>query len=363
MIQSSGNFRDGRCSHKLSKPKRMASLVAAVVLLGATLDLGSYRAIAAPDVPYLVSAFKAAEKKPTDPGISATITLTSLGANSKPPKVLIAQGPLAMEGDLLGGRLPMTFDNASSLEKDRNILFFNVSKTGRIGLQWLVDNKPFGGPMQSFDTDASGSTLTKKIDWQGVTRQITVSFERKLTFLPGVIRRPKPGPVIVGTIPLKPTSTPKPTLKPIITGGIRLAPKGRQVRVTARLVVTNSEDGVGGIFGNSDKEVELGGGIRFGNQNAFAFNNQSAHDGSEFKSKSMQSVRLTYSDPDHRFFSVSGNVWDKDKASASDTLWIANERIDLIKIMESNQEYVIRGDRKSESADLYIRVVDEGEFR
>ncbi|RYG68745.1 hypothetical protein EON80_11045 [bacterium] len=355
-------------SRKISKrkpaPKR-ALVLSSLALLGAALCLNPSAVFSAAEVPFLVSAYKAAEKNPENPGIGVTVTLTALGANSKPPKMMVAQGALAMEGDLLGGRLPMTLDNPSPFEKDRHKLFFNVSKTGRIGLQWLVDDKPFQGkPMQSFDTDAAGSTLTKKINWNGGLRQVTVSLERKLTFIPGVIKlRPTatPKPIIIGggVIKFKPTPTPTPKMI-FIPGKIKLKPKGRNVKVMARLLVTNSDDGVGGIFGNSDKSVELGGGVSMGGQRIFDFNGRSAQEGTEIEK--IIHVKLTYSDPEHRFFKVSGSIWDKDTASASDTMWISSQSLDLIKIMESNAEYLIKGDRKSESADLYIRVTDEGEF-
>jgi hypothetical protein len=355
-------------------PKHLISTLTALALLSAGLSLMAPDVVSAPEVPFLVSAYEAAAKNPQTPGINATVTLTTLSASAKPPKVLIAQGPLVMEGDLLGARLPMTFDNASALEKDRHKLFFNISKSGRIGLQWLVDDKPFHDkPMQAFDTDAVGSTFTKKVNWYGALRQVTVSLERKLTFVPGIIKfkptptpKPgfKPGPIIIGGGVIKFRPTPTPTMKPVIVvGTIKLPAKGRRVKVTARFVVTNSDDGVAGIFGNSDKRLELGGSIRLGNQVAFSFNNRGAEDGDEFTSKAMESVSLLYSDPDHRFFAVSGKVWDKDTASASDTLWNASEKVDLIKIMENNAEHRIRGDRTSESGDLYIRVTDEGEFR
>lgn len=344
--------------------RRLAGVVAAIV----AVTTGGLIARAAPEVPFLVSAYQAAEKKPTNPGINATVTMTTLGAASTGPKVLVAQGPLLMEGDLLGGRLPMTFSDANAAAPGAHSLFFSVSKSGRIGLQWLLDDKPLGGaPMQAFDTDVAGGTLTKKLNWNGVYRLVTVSIERKLSFRPLPLRifptpTPRPMKIIGRVIQIKPTPTPRPKISREKLDILkRRKAKGRKVRVTARFVVTNSDDGVGGIFGNSDKSVEMSGSIRLGNQVAFSFKRRSAEDGKEIGSKSMESVILTYSDPDYRFFKVAGNIYDEDKASASDTMWIASQRIDLISIMESNTEYRIKGDRNSESADLYIRVTDEGE--
>jgi hypothetical protein len=342
-------------------PHRIVGAIVALVAVG----ISGPMVLAAPEVPFLVSAYDAAEKKPSNPGISATVTMTTLGAASKPPKVLIAQGPLAMEGDLLGGRLPMTFDNASAVASGDHSLYFTVSKTGRIGLQWLVDDKPRDGiSMQAFDTDVAGGTLTKKLTWNGAYRLVTVSVERKISLIGSpIVIKPKRPIIVGGVIKFRPTPTPKPTFKPIIVGTIKLPPKGRKVRVTARFVVTNSDDGLGGVFGTGDKKVELAGSITMGGQSAFKFSNRPAVDGNEFQSKAMDDVTLTYSDPDYRFFKVEGKIYDLDQASNADTLWVANERVDLIKIMESNQEYRIRGDRNSESGDLYIRVVDQGEFR
>jgi hypothetical protein len=337
-----------------------------LALCGVTLS-----AQAAPEVPFIVSAYNAVEKDPAKAAVSATITMTTLGTSSKGPKVLVAQGPLAMEGDLLGGRLPMTFDKMGNLPSGQHSLFFNISKTGRIGLQWLVNDKPRDGKsMQAFDTDIAGSTLTKKVTWQGEYRLITVEIQRKLNLLtkpilvPGGVKvQPTPKPTLKPgkIIKFKPTPTPKPMV--IVTAPIKKKAVGRKLKVTGRLIVTNSDDGVGGIFGNSDKTVELAGGITFGNQSAFSFNNRSADDGAEFKSKAMNSVNAIYAQPDsYRFFAIKGHVWDVDKASARDTLWISSTNVNILEIMQSGKEYLIKGDRKSESADLYIRVTDEGEI-
>ncbi len=138
---------------------------------------------------------------------------------------------------------------------------------------------------------------------------------------------------------------------------------GRRVKVSARFVVTNSEDGYYATFPpKPDNELELNGSISLGGQLAFSWSKKAAVSGKEFASYSLNSVVLRYSDPNHRFFLVKGNIRDRDgDSSGKDGIWLASQNIDLIAIMQSNAEFVIKGDGKSESADLYIRVTDAGE--
>lgn len=150
-----------------------------------------------------------------------------------------------------------------------------------------------------------------------------------------------------------PTPTPEPP---------RVA-TGRRVKISARFVVTNSEDGYYPTFPpKPDNELELNGSISMGGQLAFSWSKKAAVSGKEFASYTLNSVVLRYSDPNHRFFLVTGNIRDRDdKLSGKDGVWLASQNIDLIAIMQSNAEFVIKGDGKSESADLYIRVTDAGE--
>ena len=153
-----------------------------------------------------------------------------------------------------------------------------------------------------------------------------------------------------------PTPTPTPPPPP------RQA-TGRRVKISARFVVTNSEDGFYPTFPpKSDNELELNGSISMGGQLAFSWSKKAAVSGKEFASYALNSVVLRYTDPNHRFFLVKGNIRDRDGGlSGKDGVWLASQNIDLIAIMQSNAEFVIKGDGKSESADLYIRVTDAGE--
>lgn len=153
-------------------------------------------------------------------------------------------------------------------------------------------------------------------------------------------------PVIVKA---KPTPEPTPAPTPAQVA------KGRTVSIQSRFVVTNSDDGVG------DSIVELVGSISFNGIPVFSFDGRKAEVGSEFLSQ--RPIRSSfYYDGSGSFTSVRGVIEDHDKASGNDTLWVANQKINLEQILNSHNEFCIKGDRNSESGDLYIRVTDLGEF-
>ena len=166
-------------------------------------------------------------------------------------------------------------------------------------------------------------------------------------------------------IPESSGSTSTPTPAPAPTPRVAT---GRRVRIAARFIVTNADDGFHpGFPPPSDKRVELNGIITMGGQNAFYWDQKpngraGLVTGNEVKSSSMIPTVLRYDDPNHRFFEVKGTIVDVDKASGNDEMWVVNQRIDLLQIMNSNAELLIKGDRKSESGDLYIRVTDAGEI-
>lgn len=332
--------------------------------LGIALTNAAPSSLAASDVPLVVEAYNQAARPLLGKSVQATVTLTLLDKAPSQPSVIAAQGKVRIEGDMLEGTLPMTFNEANKVKSGNHTLRFNVTRQGRIGLQWLLNAKPLNGvSMKAFDTEATSSSLSSKVNWNGAMRLATVTFSygnsplqaRPIRLIPPIIKiRPVPTP----TSAPRPTATPRPKRVVII----KKKKVGRRVRVVGRLLVTNSDDGIGGIWGSKDMRVELYGGIYFGNQQAFSLKNSSAGDGSEFNSRSMNSVEIRYDDPERFFFPVSGRIYDSDKASSSDTLWNASVKIDLLQILASNREYLIKGDRDSENADLYIRVIDEGEF-
>ncbi|RYX86229.1 hypothetical protein EON83_03125 [bacterium] len=340
------------------------------LLLGFALTNLVPLSMAADNVPLVVEVYSQASRPLLGKSVQATVTLTLLDKVPTQPSVIAAQGKVRIEGDLLEGTLPMTFNEANKVKTGKHELRFNVTRQGRIGLQWLLNAKPLNGAaMKAFDMQGTSDALSGKVNWNGATRLVTVTFSYGSSLLQAVPIRviklkptptPKPMVIITKPIRLKPTPTPKPMI--IITKPIKLKPVGRRVKVSGRLVVTNSDDGIGGIWGSKDMQVELYGSIKFGEQTAFSLKNRSATEGSEIKAKAMNIVEIRYDDPNRFFFPVSGRIYDADKASSSDTLWSGSHRIDLLKILESNKEYLIKGDRDSESADLYIRVTDEGEF-
>jgi hypothetical protein len=353
------------CLHGATSPLRQFF---GAVLLGATIVLGAatHPARAASDVPLVVKAMKASASLPANAYVQATVTLSTLSSTPNQPKTIIGQGKVTLEGNGVQGDLPMTFDAAYKPAAGTHILKFKASRKGRVGLQWMLNGSPLdGNALKSFELDASEQALSRQIEWNGAPRMITVTFETKMArrLIPIVV-----GPIklkepikIIGSVTLKPTPTPTPVriISPIKIK-LKKKPTGRKIRIESRFLVTNSDDGVGGIWGSSDNRVELHGTIQMGGVTAFQFNNRSAGDGDEF-TKTLPSIVLRYNDPNLHFFKVGGKIWDRDKASSSDTLFNASQNVDLLKIMESNREYLIKGDRKSESGDLYIRVIDEGE--
>ena len=131
--------------------------------------------------------------------------------------------------------------------------------------------------------------------------------------------------------------------------------KGRNVKITARFVVTNSEDGAG------DNVVELLGSIYINGVQVFSFNKDKAEVGKEFYSRRAVAGGYYYQGSGS-FTVVRGVVEDHDKGSGNDTMWVANQKINLQQILDSHNEFLIKGDRDSESGDLYIRVEALGEF-
>lgn len=129
---------------------------------------------------------------------------------------------------------------------------------------------------------------------------------------------------------------------------------GRSVRVETRLHVTNSADGV------MDKVVEVAGKLTFDGLINLDVPRTSAGAGADIK---LYSTGLVVKYGDSRFsrLRVSGTVYDVDRASDKDVMWKNYYPVDLLGIMRSGRELQVRGDRDSESADLYIRVVDQGE--
>ena len=353
---------------RLFNPK-ISLKIGALLSLLAVAPLLVSRASAAPPktqkalpAPTIVeAAFNFAEKPNPFKHTSATVTLTALGTPRDLPKVVIGRGSMRMEGDVLQGKLDLTFDNAAKAKPGKNQLLFNVSRANRVGLQWLVDDKPLNyASMKAFDGTATPDALTAKINWNGADWLLMATLENKT-------KRPDPNRKPGGQtfpIPSKDDSTGKKPMV-IITAPIKMKPAkkavGRVFVVTGRFLVTNSEDGVGGIFGNADDSVELSGNISIGQKNALSLNKSSANAGKSYNLKSFR-LPLRYDDPNFHFSTVNGSIYDEDKASASDMLWKASQAIDLTKIMESNREFVIQGDRKSESGDLYIRVTDGGEI-
>ena len=354
---------------------------------------------AADEVPFIASAYGSAQKDPKTSPMSATVSMTTL--NESAPKVIVAQGPLKMEGDLLGARLPMSFDDDAKVAPGKHALMFNISKTGRIGLQWLLDDKPREGvSMQAFDTTIanvglSELALSQRLDWNGAPRLVTIILKKSL-LQSGILAMGRTnvniqtsqtvkmadkkagntrggikitGPIVVGPATTRKDKEKKADPPPPTPMA------GRNVKVTARFVITNSEDGFLATFPpKGDNRVELTPLMVFlGNVMAFDLvykdskgkahmTDYSGEAGKEFAANP-RDVAIRYDDPEAKFFPVSGSIYDYDSGSGKDLLWTANTRIDLLDIMNSGREFVIKGDGKSESGDLYIRVTDQGEFR
>ncbi len=307
------------------------------------------------------AAFSFQEKPNPFKTTTATVTLTAIGKTNGLPRVLIGRGLVRMEGDLLQGTFNLTFDDATKAKPGKNQLLFNVSRANRVGLQWLIDDKPLNyASLKAFDSTATPDALTAKINWNGADWLLTATLENTL-------KRPDPDRKPGGqTFPIPQKKEDKDKKPPIIImTPIKIKPAkkavGRTFIVTGRFLVTNSEDGVGGIFGNADNSVEMNGYVSIGKNSVLSLDNKSANAGNSFDLKSL-TLSLRYDDPNFHYCQVSGSISDQDKASAPDMMWNASQSIDLTKIMESKREFIIKGDRKSESGDLYIRVTDGGEI-
>ena len=292
--------------------------------------------------------------------LTATVTLTTVGSPKTLPKVVIGRGIMRMEGDLLQGKFDLTFDSAAKAPAGKNQLLFNVSRANRVGLQWLVNDKPLKyASLKAFDAQATPDSLTAKINWNDTDWLLSAIIERSH-------RVPAKGPRVPQTFPV-PAKTDSKKPITIMTVPIKIKPAkkavGRNFIVTGRFLVTNSEDGVGGIFGNADDRVELTGYVSINQKSVLSLNSDknSATTGDSFDLKELR-FGLRYDDTNLHYCSVKGSIADNDKASARDMLWSADRTIDLMQIMQSNREFVIKGDRKSESGDLYIRVTDGGEI-
>ena len=344
------------------------SALFAISLLPAPYALAP-RALAAPattkptkPAPTVVeTAFDFAENPNPFKYTVATVTMTALGKTTGLPKVLIGRGRVRMEGDLLQGKLDLTFDDSSKAKPGKNQLLFNVSRGNRIGLQWLIDDAPLNyASLKAFDATATADALNAKINWNGADWLLTATLENRIV-------RPDPNRKPGGyTFPVPSKKDDKGKKPPvIITTPVVIKPAkkavGRNFIVTGRFLVTNSEDGIGGIFGNADNSVEMDGYVSIGNSRVLSLDNKSAQAGNSFDLKRL-TVGMRYDYPNFHYCPVSGSITDFDKTSAPDMMWNASQSIDLTQIMESKREFIIKGDRKSESGDLYIRVTDGGEI-
>ena len=265
---------------------------------------------------------------------------------------------------------PNVLAGASDEPFFRGQLTLLISQTGRVGLQWPLPNgKPRDGKaMQYFETvatpNATGGTLKQTINWYGKQRVVTIALRNKAGN-GGII-------IVGGGVGIKPTPTPKP--KPKFVSAQRMV--GRKVLVSARMVITNSDDGG---WPEKDEIVELTGWVSTSGlpvkgiwpEASPLFNwrdrKVTATKGRVFKA-SAGPIKVYYGNPRSAIARISGRIDDDDGfGSGKDKLLNVAQDINLLDALRDNREIHItkdpkQDDGKSENAELYIRVTDLGEF-
>lgn len=140
-------------------------------------------------------------------------------------------------------------------------------------------------------------------------------------------------------------------------------PRGVRVTIGSYFDVKDSSDGF------SDNEVEVFGNVQFNGQPVWDVARKHAIDATSGRGSlitlSQRTFEVIYNDSSTWNLSVTGYMNDRDRGSHDDTMWNPQKTIRLINIKRLSERYqqrhdsiaILRGDQKSESADLVFRIV------
>ena len=317
--------------------ERMKTALLAVVFCLALT--ASAPAQAKPDVPVVVDAMTKAKEAPTAEGrwvVTAKVMMYSYTRGVGFTNKMDATGLLTAKPDStdeLSGTLGMRLDDGPYFTHK---LRLHVSRDGKVGIQWLIKNKPFlAREMKFFQAEAVGkdSLAARGIDWNGLKRTliVTLSSQRVKASAPPAIRLPSAKPI------------------------------GKRYKITGRLVVTNSSDGIG------DNTVEITG-VLLLSQRAPGRKGGWMPDrpfvtiipqplGKNASLPADQNIFVDhiFANPKTSHIQLRSLIYDDDDFE-DDPMNIGDTRLRSLSSLADGKEHVLPGDRDSENVEVYYNV-------
>lgn len=326
---------------------RLKQRIVLVVSLLATAMLASAPAHAA-DVPFIVDAIAKAKEAPTGEGrwgVTATVVLTS-----EKSATMTATGPVNFVGtpaEGLKGIIPMTVGDDAETGKT-NALGVVVKRDGTVGIQWRIADKPFLGRQPLvFNATAFPNYLSKGIHFGGALRRM------KLTLASEWVKPPR----------IRVRKSEEPPRIRVPKGEEKKEPIGKRYKISARIVITNSDDGV------LDDTVEVKGDLELFNWGANG--NKFVGNVGNFVTqplKAGQSVFLgsclidyIFDKPDTKYYAMRGSFFDTDDIMLTGLDMMNDSRAEKRNLpihATFKKEFKLTGDEDDESLDIYYKVTE-----
>ena len=310
------------------------------VLMGMTICLAPAQAA---DVPIVVDALAKTQEAPNDEGawqITANVKMYSYTRGVGFSNKMDATGLLSAVPDPtneLSGTLAMRVDDGPYFTHK---LRLHVARDGKVGIQWLIKNKPYlGRGMEFFQAEASGedSLVAQGINWNNFKRTLIVTLSTK---------RVKAG------------------IRPFIRVPVK-KPIGKRYKITGFAHTTNSDDGPGDDIIDPKGSVSITSRVNgqdvttnvltaYPSLNSWELNHQA--------SLTETTADYIFSDPKSRFIRIDGFLEDYDASSSNDRLWpmmyngIENKKRVQLDFQVGRGNIAIPGDRNSENVEVYYSV-------
>lgn len=329
-----------KIGNRIKKYRLKQKIVLLASLVGTALLAGAHTQAKA-DVPFVVEAIEKAQTAPTAEGRWAVIA--NVVFTSEKSGTMTASGEVNFEGfpvNGLKGIIPMTIGDNAETSKI-NALGLAIKPDGTVGIQWLIAGKPYlGRPTFVFQPSAFPDYLSKRINFGSVARRM------KLTLSSEWIKAEKP------RIRKKP---------PVQTEA--KTPIGKRYKISARVVITNSDDGV------LDDTVEVKGDLELyhwgANGNKFVGNvgnfvtqplkaGQSVFLGSCF-------IDYIFDKPDTKYYAMRGSFFDTDDIMLTGLDMMNDSRAEKRNLpihATFKEEFKLTGDEDDESLDIYYKVIE-----
>jgi len=304
------------------------------------------------DVPFVVDAIAKAKEEPTAEGrwvVTATVVFTSDKNGGMVATGPIAFAPFPTNG--LKGVIPMTIGDDAATSKI-NALGLVVKPDGTVGIQWLIEGKPFlGRPTMVFEASAFPDYLSKRINFGGAARRM------KLTLSTEQIKPPRIRVPGSGTNSEVKSGTPED--KKLI---------GKRYKVTGRMEVTDASDG---LFDNTcemegilvySRGANIKGRYTTDNKEYPLVTIISQAAGKNFRLDFNNNILLDhiFDKPETEYFQVRSSIWDHDGATDYEVMSVDKSRArtlsDLARITAKSGEWNLPGDRDSENIEVYYSV-------